>query len=434
MHSIVSKKAVVALGTVASLAATAITPALANNPAEGPMNTESASAEESSAGSPNHAARKERLAKTLSDYERIARNSDNNLAAGSEGHARLLKYLQARLESVGYTVEVKRTFSSDKRAYVVVAYFEDQGADDSIVVGTNITPKEGSPGVNAVWSSVAASLEVAERFAAGRKNLYRPVRFVFLGDTNERLTGLEYYKKRSDVSLRKIHSYYHLQNLATPGSKTLISGHRTDLGLAAQRLKRSVQPFAVETRPGSFSGQLSELVSRTFQMVTVGGQDECLGLPCDTLAKADIDVLAYNSASLMRMFEFAAGLWFPGNDGSWGGGYSLTGPARPILLGLGSQHFTKIGVRFQGGVVWGIGLPRYTTDFGVKITPEKYRVEPDKEVTVALQVMPGAVPGMHQIAYGQSGENVWMRGTYTVDVPDRWGGARVLTTGGHACI
>lgn len=222
---------------------------------------------------------------------------------------------------------MKAIYATRPHVYSTSACLPKSDGDDSAVVGIPCTPKLLSPGVDAVGSSISASIEPAETLAPRDGSIRRTVHFMFFGDTDDRWTGLDHFSRRSDISLRKIHSYHHLQVLATPGARTRISGKSHFIYCDDYSLSRSGRPFGVEREHGSYVDQLSDRVKRTFQLISVGGDDSGFGKPCDTIENTDLDELEHSTSAHFEVLHDVFALDDSRDEaGLTGGECFFTGP------------------------------------------------------------------------------------------------------------
>ncbi|AJT62212.1 M28 family metallopeptidase [Streptomyces chattanoogensis] len=200
-RSVRIRRAALATGTVAAVAATLFTAAGAyagSAPADAPdVDVKAVQAH-------------------LGQLQSIADANGGNRAHGQPGYKASIDYVKGKLDKAGFTTQVQEFDNNGSTGYNLIADWPGGDEGKTVMTGAHLDSVDAGPGINDNGSGSAGILEVALTVAKSGLKPAKHLRFAWFGDEEDGMVGSQAYVDKLGADKSKIDAYLNFDMIGSP--------------------------------------------------------------------------------------------------------------------------------------------------------------------------------------------------------------------------
>ncbi|MFI0787092.1 M28 family metallopeptidase [Streptomyces lydicus] len=195
------RRAALATGTVAALAATLFT-------------TAAASADPAPAAAPDIDVKAVKA--DLDQLQSIADANGGNRAHGQPGYKASVDFIKGKLDQAGFKTQLQEFDNNGAKGYNVIADWPGGDESKTVMTGAHLDSVDAGPGINDNGSGSAGTLEVALAVAKSNLKPAKHLRFAWFGDEEDGMVGSQAYVSKLGADKSKIDAYLNFDMIGSP--------------------------------------------------------------------------------------------------------------------------------------------------------------------------------------------------------------------------
>ncbi|WP_066938105.1 M28 family metallopeptidase [Streptomyces sp. NBRC 110611] len=152
----------------------------------------------------------------LDQLQSIADANGGNRAHGQPGHKASVDFIKGKLDQAGFTTQVQEFDNNGAKGYNLIADWKGGDENKTVMAGAHVDSVDSGPGINDNGSGSAGILEVALAVAKADLKPAKHLRFAWWGDEEDGMVGSQHYVSGLGAEKSKIDSYLNFDMIGSP--------------------------------------------------------------------------------------------------------------------------------------------------------------------------------------------------------------------------